>query len=406
MSIEVSKKDKFLILYFSIEYPENSNISWLFYKIIEEQGCFELAKTFNLTEKDIYNYDKENFSYGEFKLAELVTINSEKYYKVDKSVLQISFDLYLEKSCSISKDYFLTSRNTSIFKIIDEIGIDSPLVIGGNTDNAISEDDYNKLLRSLPNHYEHNLYDRARVCASLKKFFCVEKDKETQFQKYVSNKDISQKTLSEIDFSDFDIKRYEFLFEKLNKMLNTEKEYSEKDWQNEILKFIKIIIPKYVISEKEAIIKKNTFHGMKRIDIILGDYLGNVDIIEIKKPESSELLRSGKNRNNYIPTVGLQGAIMQAEKYIYYLTKDGAEAENNLNMQFSYDKPISYKFKVINPKAIIIMGRTCDFTEDQREDFEIIKRKYKNVVDIISYDDLLNRLGTVIELLKNQTAQR
>ncbi|WP_296687369.1 Shedu immune nuclease family protein [Treponema sp. UBA3813] len=388
-------------MYFSIEYPENSNIVWVFDKI-EERGSCKLANTFLLTKNDILDYDKETYSYGEFIIAQLEQNGDEEYYKINKRILQISFDLYFEKSCDISKMYFLTARKTSIFKIIDEIGIDIPLVIGGNTDNAISEADYIKLLQSLPNGYEHSLYDKARVCTALKKFFCVEKDKETTFQKYVNSKNLSENDLSDIYFEDFDIQRYEFLLKKLKKMLKTENEYSEKDWQNEIIKFIKIIFPKYVLSEKEAIIKKNDYHNMKRIDIILGDYDGNIDIVEIKKPESAELLREYKNRDNYVPSVALQAAIMQAEKYIYYLSKDGIEAEENLNKQFSKKIPSCYEFKIRNPRAIIILGRSENFSEEQKEDFEIIKRKYKNIVDIISYDDLLNRLKTVVNLLKNQ----
>ena len=38
------------------------------------------------------------------------------------------------------------------------------------------------------------------------------------------------------------------------------------------------------------------------------------------------------------------------------------------------------------------MGREDRLTEDQKKDFEIIKRKYKNVIDILTYDDLLRRL--------------
>jgi hypothetical protein len=33
----------------------------------------------------------------------------------------------------------------------------------------------------------------------------------------------------------------------------------------------------------------------------------------------------------------------------------------------------------------------------QMADFEVIKRKYKNVLDIITYDDLLERLRRIVE---------
>jgi hypothetical protein len=36
------------------------------------------------------------------------------------------------------------------------------------------------------------------------------------------------------------------------------------------------------------------------------------------------------------------------------------------------------------------MGRTVGLSEEQIQDFEVIKRKYKNVIDIITYDDLIS----------------
>ncbi len=45
------------------------------------------------------------------------------------------------------------------------------------------------------------------------------------------------------------------------------------------------------------------------------------------------------------------------------------------------------------------MGRKPSILNEQIQDFEIIKRKYKNVMDIITYDDLLNRLQAIISTL-------
>ena len=43
------------------------------------------------------------------------------------------------------------------------------------------------------------------------------------------------------------------------------------------------------------------------------------------------------------------------------------------------------------------MGRGSNLTEAQQRDFEVVKRKYKNIADIITYDDLLRRLDFVIK---------
>ena len=49
---------------------------------------------------------------------------------------------------------------------------------------------------------------------------------------------------------------------------------------------------------------------------------------------------------------------------------------------------------------MIILGRDHNFAADQKFDFEIIKRKYANIVDIMTYDDLLQRLENIIAKFK------
>ena len=97
-------------------------------------------------------------------------------------------------------------------------------------------------------------------------------------------------------------------------------------------------------------------------------------------------------RNNHIPLRELSGSIMQVEKYIYNLTRWGERGENILTERYIKELPKGFKIKITNPNGLIIMGREDRLTEDQKKDFEIIKRKYKNVIDILTYDDLLRRL--------------
>ena len=93
---------------------------------------------------------------------------------------------------------------------------------------------------------------------------------------------------------------------------------------------------------------------------------------------------------------------MQIEKYIYHLNKSGQSGENKLTSKYKAKIPSDFKIKITNPSGIIIMGRDISLTPDQKEDFEIVKRKYKNVIDIITYDDLLRRLGFIIAAWQNK----
>ena len=62
--------------------------------------------------------------------------------------------------------------------------------------------------------------------------------------------------------------------------------------------------------------------------------------------------------------------------------------------------PTGLKIRIVNPCGLIIMGRDNDLTDQQKADFEIFRRQNKNVVDVITYDDLLRRLERVIKQLK------
>lgn len=401
MFLDIEKVDKKILLHCISDGYHEENLSWILDKF-EKKEILIAKRCFYLTKANIDSYDEQNLQCISFLISDYISLNGKEYFKIKKDILGIIFDLYFEENCNISKDYFITERQTSIFRIFNDLKIGDCLFIGGNEEQSITEDDFISILNAFPNSYEHQLYDKVRVENVLRNFFYPEKDIESQYQKYINAKKIKNNDLSPIHFEDFDIQRYSFLLSQLEYMLSNEIKYSENDWQNEILKFIKILFPKYVISVKEAVIKKGIAEKNKNIDILLGDYNGNVDIIEIKKPFGINLLNRQLYRENYIPTRALSGAIMQAEKYVYYLTKGGKKVEDDLNKQFTKIKPDNYKFKVVNPKTLIIMGRTNDYSTKQLEDLEIIRRKYKNVIDIISYDDLIQRLKTTIEMLKKE----
>jgi hypothetical protein len=95
---------------------------------------------------------------------------------------------------------------------------------------------------------------------------------------------------------------------------------------------------------------------------------------------------------------------MQIEKNIFYLNKWGKKGEDELTKRYQDRLPTKFKIEITNPKGIIIMGRENNLTTAQKKDFEIIKRKYSNIIDIITYDDLINRLEVTISKFR-QPAQ-
>ena len=108
-------------------------------------------------------------------------------------------------------------------------------------------------------------------------------------------------------------------------------------------------------------------------------------------------------RDNYIPLRELSGTVMQIEKYVFYLNKWGQEGEEHLTQKYKAELPTDFSIKITNPGGIVIMGRDSNLTQPQRQDFEVVKRKYKNIIDIITYDDLLRRLDFIVRQLEADT---
>ncbi len=185
-------------------------------------------------------------------------------------------------------------------------------------------------------------------------------------------------------------------------MLDNAEGYSEDDWQKEIASIITILYPKYIrVIEKLTLYRnKPKKTKWKEIDITLLDINGNIDILEIKKPELGfRLLNKTQYRNNYVLSSRLSGTIMQIEKYIFHLNRLGDEGIETLKKDNASKLLLSEpSLKITNPKGLIIYGRNNELqTELQKLDFEVLKRKFSNIMDIITYDDLLERLRRLIE---------
>ncbi len=85
---------------------------------------------------------------------------------------------------------------------------------------------------------------------------------------------------------------------------------------------------------------------------------------------------------------------MQVEKYLFHLNRWGKQGEKRLQNKFGSQLPEGLAIRIVNPGGMIIMGRDT-LSDPQRDDFEIIRRKYRSIIDIITYDDLLHRLKVI-----------
>jgi hypothetical protein len=185
-------------------------------------------------------------------------------------------------------------------------------------------------------------------------------------------------------------------------MLDNEDTYSEKQWQNEILQIILLIFPKYIYVFKEVSVYDIYNEKSRSLDYLLIDASGNTDIVEIKKPFNNCIVTKAQYRDNYIHMRELSGTVMQIEKYIFYLNKWGKSGEKILTDKYKEQLPENFQIQITNPNGLIVMGRETDLSKAQLQDFEVIKRKFKSIIDIITYDDLIRRLNFTIEQLKKK----
>ena len=91
---------------------------------------------------------------------------------------------------------------------------------------------------------------------------------------------------------------------------------------------------------------------------------------------------------------------MQLEKYLFHLSRWGRTGEDVLTKRYRGDLPLGMGLRIVNPCGVIIAGRDNDLTTEQKMDFEMYRRQHKNIVDVITYDDLLRRLDRVLGQLK------
>ncbi|MDA8240610.1 MAG: DUF4263 domain-containing protein [Nitrospiraceae bacterium] len=233
----------------------------------------------------------------------------------------------------------------------------------------------------------------------MRDFVETEVDGEQLFRRYVAKRITKRTKNFRQIFRQAEIEKYRFLHDKLVVMLNSESTYSETVWQAEILQIILLLNPKYIKALREAPVRdyRNT---TRKIDLLLIDASGNIDIVEIKQPFGKCIITNSQYRDNYIPLRELSGTVMQIEKYVFYLNKWGQEGEERLTQKYKADLPNNFSIKITNPGGIVIMGRDNNLTQAQRQDFGVVKRKYKNIIDIITYDDLLRRLDIIVHQLK------
>ena len=400
--IRIIKKDDQLLLNYRADQSDDAR--WIDNKLKEESKV-TLRRTFTFTPTDLLH--QSVLSSEEDERVFLLGVLENGYYKIHKSILGLKNDLLLDAAMKIALGTFIAQRDISVFRKIDDL-IDEPIAIGGKSENSIPLTDFDLLLKTFPTSTELTHYARSRIARVIKDYYGTISDAESQLNQHLNRKKKLPTPSRESIISNFEVQKFEYVQAEMETMLENADSYAEKDWQTKILGLLLFIFPKYIAVLENVHIKdfySNPSKATDRyIDLMLVDANGSIDIIEVKKPFSNALVSRTTYRDNHTPRKELAGSVMQAEKYLFHLNKWGYAGEQEIYQKRKDELPSNIELKITNPKAMILLGRDNDFVGQQRFDFEIIRRKYANMLDIMTYDDLLRRVANIIEMMRRQSS--
>lgn len=379
-------------------------VTWVDDKLRSE-GEATLSRTFSVRPADLFpaeeddDEDARTFAIGSI---------DEEYRSVRADVLGLKHDLRISKSIRLTRDLFVAQRDISIFRRIDEL-VDKPIVIGGSHPSAIPEDEFRRLLHTFPTTTEMKLYAWTRITRVLREYLETMTDAEQRLADYMERRARSMpRTWDQPGrripaANELELAKFEFVRDRLAEMLSDAEAYSEAEWQAAVADLFLLIFPQYVAVLHNVLVKErysNPGGSTSRfIDLLLVAANGMIDVLEIKKPFERGLVSKGRYRDNHVPVRELTGSIIQAEKYLFYLSKAGREGEIAITDRHRGDLPSGIEISISNPKAYILAGRDSNLSAKERFDLEFARRAYSNVTDIISYDDLLRRVENVIASL-------
>ena len=391
MTISFEREDKELILCYSPEMGTDEIADRLSSgKEVWIKHTFVVNKSL-LRDSDSSDYeDNLRFCIGSV---------DDSYTLLNPEVIKTDHKFFFSNDIKLKQSMFVAYRNISILRKIDAL-VERDIYVGGSWDakGGIPFEAYQSLIESFPKTAELDKYANSRIALYIKEYF-PECDKYEQiYERFLAK----GKRLHSVSGKNDEIELAQFsaALEELKQLLNNGAGINEADWQIRIRDILQLLYPKYILCTREI-----TFSGIdgydKRPDFVLVDANGYVDILEIKKPDVRILTKQASYRNNYVPVRELSGAIQQIEKYIFCMTsseKSQREVKNKLVALL----PEAITPEIVNPQGILIAGRSKGFNPQQKRDFELIKRQYKHVADIMTYDDLVARFENIVMSLKKR----
>lgn len=158
--------------------------------------------------------------------------------------------------------------------------------------------------------------------------------------------------------------------------------HSEADWGRFLRRNLFLVESRYVhILDRLNVVTA----GSREVDFGLVDTHGFLDIFEIKKPDTP-LLSGTTDRGNHYWSSDATKAITQAEKYLYRAEQRAATLQQDIRRE------LNTEVQVTRPRTLLIMGNSAQLDSAEKvEDLRVLRMAFKNI-EIILYDELLDRL--------------
>jgi hypothetical protein len=393
---------------FCLVYRPRDDTSWVHLRFARDEklvvkGTFHLTRrdlVAGAVEKELNTADDDDIAWGDDdRLVFSIAQAEGEYFRFKPEILQFDTPVLLHRDARPDWKWFSAERKVSILAVIKSLGLER-IVIGGPDPDAIPIGEYERLLNQFPTPHEVRRYVQARVGTVVRQYTEPAIDAEALLNAYVDKRTVASGPNLEDAFRRYDVAKYAFALDRLQTMLANEAGTSEAQWQLEIVEIIRLLNPRYIRAFTEVRLWDNDARTWRRIDILLVDASGNVDVIEIKKPMGKPIMLPARYRDHHMPMRDLIGAMGQVTHYLRHLNRWGHIGEEKLTEQFSVDLPAGFRIRITNPVGIVIMGRCDTLSEAQRREFEVLRRDSKGIVDIITYDDLLARLQAVLNQLR------
>ena len=398
MSLEFMINEKELILVYTPFY----GIEQILEKINFSEG-YNIKNTFWIEKEDLRQLN----DFDEESISICIGIVGNEYIEMNSNIIGTNHRFFFSKDIKLNQKMFIANQNVAVLKKIDQV-VDGDVYIGGERINVgyyIPRNVYIDLINMFPNSLELTKYVHKRIASLIKEFIPHCDKYEYIYERYIEKKEkgyVEKHGFQIIDVSNkIQLEQFRVALNELKDLLDEAEYISESIWQQRIEKILHLLYPQYILNIREL-----SFSGVdgydKRPDFILVDVNGFIDIMEIKKPTVNILTKQASYRNNHVPVREFSGAVQQIEKYIFCLISLNGVQRNNFFSKLSKMLPKGVAPQIVNPKGILLLGRSNEFNEQQIRDFELIKRQYNNIADIMTYDDLVLRFEKIIDSLSNR----